>query len=468
MKLKSLVLSAVFLSICGQVYSQQELTTQRVAPHPPMGWNSYDAYDWRINEKEFKANVDFMAEKLRQYGWQYAVVDFLWYELDPQGNLDYKARKRINREIRYGQDGYPLDSMAMDQYGRLLPDPLRFPSSVGGKGFKPLADYVHGRGLKFGIHIMRGIPRAAVYFNTQVMGTRYTARDIADMSDTCDWANNMYGVNPSKPGAQAYYDSIFRLYASWGVDFIKADDILSPVYHKREIEMIHVAIAHSGRPMVLSLSPGEAPFSEASHLMKNANMWRISNDFWDNWSALSHAFVLLDGWSNYSGPGHWPDADMLPIGHISLNDNPVGKERISNFNMPELFTLMTLWCIARSPLIIGSDLPTMPDSTLPFLTNREVIEVSQNSTNNRQIYRSWDNNVYWMADVPNSNYKYLAMFNLSDKNREVNFDFDWQHLHGKYEIRDLWNHRNLGVFERAFTETIPGHGAGLYRFAKSK
>ena len=270
---------------------------EMVAPTPPMGWNSFDAYDCRINEEEFKAHVDFMAENLLQYGWEYAVIDYIWWHPEP-GNWE-TPRRHGHPNIRYNADGSPLhpEFTTMDEYGRLMPAINRFPSAAGGKGFKPIADYVHSKGLKFGLHMMRGIHRMAAHQETAILGTDFTAKDIAEPWDTCRWLNQMYGVDPTKEGAQAYYNSLFELYASWEVDYIKADDMMYQNYHKGEIEMIHKAIENCGRPMVLSLSCGEAPLSQAHHLSTHANMWRISGDFWDDWDKIEHNFDLINACS---------------------------------------------------------------------------------------------------------------------------------------------------------------------------
>jgi hypothetical protein len=275
----------------------------------------------------------------------------------------------------------------------------------------------------------------------------------------------MFGVDPNKQGAQAYYDSIFKLYAEWQVDFIKLDDLLYPVYHKGELELIHNAIENCGRPMVLSLSPGEAPLSHARHIRTNSQMWRISADFWDEWKDLKRSFDLLEAWSPWIGPDSWPDADMLPIGHISMGGRPHGPDRQSSFTWPEHYTLMTLWSIARSPLMMGGDLLTSSAQSLSFIRNREVLEVNQNSTNNRQVRRD-SNSAVWMADVPGSHDHYLAMFNLSDGPRTVKFIFEHEMLRGQYALRDLWSGASVGLFEKEFEPRLDPHGAGLYRMTR--
>ncbi|GAB6166060.1 glycoside hydrolase family 27 protein [Thermostilla marina] len=436
----------------------------RVAPRPPMGWNSYDAYDCRINEQEFRATVDFMAEHLLPHGWEYAVIDFIWF--NPAPGVHQMPGKRFGHpDVRLDENGRPIDRLAMDPYGRLLPAVERFPSAADGKGFKPLADYVHGKGMKFGIHIMRGIPRQAYYDNTPILGTNLHARDIAEPWDTCRWCNNMFGVDTTKPGAQEYYDSLFQLYAEWGVDFVKADDMMFPVYHKGEIEAMHKAIRKCGRPIVLSLSCGEAPLGHAHHVFRHANMWRISADFWDNWESLRHNFDLLNAWSPFIAPGRWPDADMLPIGHLSLDGRPHGPDRQSQFSWPEHYTLMSLWCIARSPLMMGGDLLTSSEKSLSFLKNDEVLAVNQNSVDNRQVIKE-RNKVIWIATDPDTGDKYLGLFNIGETEAWIQFEFEYEMLRGKFRIRDLWAHKDLGEFEKTFAAKLPPHGAGLYRMTK--
>lgn len=431
---------------------------------PPMGWNSFDAYDSRITEKQFKDCVDWLADNLLEYGWQYAVVDFIWFHPNP-GSIEVPNFRPGHANIKLDQNGRPMEILTMDAYCRLLPAIERFPSAVGGKGFKPLANYVHSKGMKFGIHIMRGIPRQAYFDKTPILGTSYTAFDIAEPWDTCNWNNHMYGVDPTKPGSQTYYDSLFKLYAEWEVDLIKADDTMYPPYHKGEIDMMHKALAKCGRPMVLSLSCGEAPLGMAGHVSASSNMWRISADFWDDWKDLRHNFDLLNAWTPFASPGHWPDADMIPIGRLSLGGRPKGPERDSLLSYEEQKTLMTLWCIARSPLMWGGDPLTSSQTSVALLQNHEVLAVNQQSANNRQCF-SGNDKIGWIADDPVTGGKYLALFNTTDKGDNVTFIFEWEMMRDRYAIRDLWQLKDLGVFEKEFTAHLPSHGAGLYRLTK--
>jgi alpha-galactosidase len=360
----------------------------RWAATPPMGWNSWDCFGTTLTEAQAKSQADAMAQQLKPYGWTFFTVDIQWYEGASQGH-DYKA-------------GAPL---TMDEFSRLLPAPRKFPSATNEAGFKPLAEYVHALGLKFGIHIMRGIPRQAVRQNTPIKGTTSRAADIALTNHTCAWNPDMYGVDMTKPGAQAYYDSLVELYASWGVDFVKVDDIARAYdeVQKAEIEAIRKAIDNSGRPMVLSLSPGDTPLARGSHVNQHANMWRISDDFWDRWQPLYEMFERLDKWTPFRLPGAWPDADMLPFGVVEFT-------RPTRFTQNEQILCMTLWCIARSPLILGGDMTKLDAFTLSLLTNSAVLAVNQSSTGNRQLSRK-DNLIVWTAQVPNSRDQYVALFN---------------------------------------------------------
>ena len=363
-----------------------------------MGWNSWDYFGTTLNEAQAREQADAMAAALKPAGYDVFTVDIQWYEPNAQGH-DYK-------------EGAPLE---LDAYSRLQPAVKKFPSAAQGAGFKPLADYVHSKGLRFGIHIMRGIARQAVRNNTAIFGTTARAADIADTRSTCSWNPDMYGVDLTKPGAQEYYDSLFALYAAWGVDFVKVDDIARPYddVQRREIEAIRRAIDKTGRPIVLSLSPGDTPIERGEHVMRHANLWRISDDFWDRWEPLHGMFGRLDKWTRHRAAGAWPDADMLPFGLVEFG-------RPTRFTQDEQTTCMTLWCIARSPLIFGGDLTRLDAFTRQLLTNPEVLAVNQHSENNRQL-SSRDDLIVWTADVPGSRDRYVALFNAQDNSFPYDF-----------------------------------------------
>jgi hypothetical protein len=254
-----------------------------------------------------------------------------------------------------------------------------------------MADYTHALGLKFGIHILRGIPKQAVAKNLPIEGSSFHAADAADASDTCPWNYDNYGMNTNSPAARAYYDSLARLYASWGVDLIKVDCIASHPYKGDEIRILSEALGKAGRPVLLSLSPGPAPVERVEEMRRYAQMWRISDDIWDIWHStvaypqgLGDQFANVAKWAGLAEPGHWPDADMLPLGHLGPAPG-WGESRDTRLTHDEQRTLMTLWCVFPSPLMIGGRLPSADDWTLSLLTNPEVLAVDQQSTENRPV-----------------------------------------------------------------------------------
>ncbi len=413
---------------------------EMLAPRPPMGWNSWNSFATTITEAQARETAAIMREKLLPFGYDVFTVDIQWYEPDAS-SYEYNAE--------------PVP--AMDGYGRLVPAPNRFPSSADGSGFTTLAADVHRMGLKFGIHLMRGIPRLAVKRNLPILGTRYRAADIADTGSVCSWNPDMYGVDMTKPGAQAYYDSVFALYAGWGVDFVKMDDMSRPYdAHAPEIEGAHRAILNSGRPMMLSLSPGETPVIRGDHVRRYAQMWRISDDFWDSWAMLEAQFTRLENWNPWRRAGAWPDADMLPLGRLAL-----GK-RDTKFTPDEQRTLMTLWSIARSPLIMGGDLRHLDAPTLALLTNRAVLAVNQSSTDNQPHFVD-DGARIWSARPEDGTDRYLALFNTTDKPKKVGIALRELDKTGTVRMRDLWTGQDGGAVTGRVVRTVRPHGAELYR-----
>ena len=423
------------------------------ASTPPMGWNSYNCFGSAVHEDEVRANADYIASNLKQHGWQFVVVDFLWAYENPPGSL---IGNPFQQKLH---DGSYVPWLNMDQYGRLLPQEKKFPSSWENKGFKPLADYVHSLGLKFGIHVMRGVPRQAVWAKSTVFGTNgITADMIADTSSICQWLNHMYGLDMNKKGAQEYLNSLLNLYASWGVDYIKVDDIARP-YHKSEIEGYRKAIDQCGRPIVLSLSPGETPVAEAPHVKEQANLWRVADDFWDNWKEIVHMFDYARSWQGAGSAGHWPDLDMMQIGKLSKR-GPVGKERYSRFTEDELYTHMTLWCIYRSPLMLGGNLPENRELEERLLTNDEILEVNQKGEDPREVYRK-DSCIIWVSKAPGNNKWNVALFNLNSVPHVVSIDFKTLRIKNKAMVRDLWEKKDLGVLKNRYQKIINAHGAAL-------
>lgn len=416
------------------------------AQTPPMGWNSWDCYGPTVVEQEVKANTDYMADNLKEYGWEYIVVDIRWFvENDKAGG--------------YNQTD-PI--YVIDEYGRYTPALNRFPSAEDGKGFSELAKYVHDKGLKFGIHIMRGIPVIAVENKLPILGTDgITADQIYSTELQCPWLRDNYTIDASKPGAQEYYNSIFNMYADWGVDFIKIDDLSRP-YHTEEIELIRNAIDNCGRPIVLSTSPGKTPIEAAEHVSENANMWRMVDDVWDLWRDIPHLMKVSEDWYPYIAPGTWPDCDMIPLGRISIRGER-GEDRMTRLTKDEQFTLMSFFTIFRSPLMFGGDLPSNDPFTLSLLTNKEVLKMHREGTDVRQLYQEDGKVAVTSRNSQNSDI-YLALFNISDDEspQTVSVDLSDIDINGECTIIDMWSGETIGKFSETFSQDLAPHASGLY------
>ena len=441
------ILAFLAVSIPGSP-ARQDMTI--VALTPPMGWNSWDSWGLTIDETHFRDSVTWFHNNLQRFSWQYVVVDEGWFAEHPEnpvGHMDY----------------------TMSDDGRYMPAINRFPSAAGGKGFRPLADWVHSQGLKFGIHIIRGIPRDAVNRGLRIAGSHFTAADAADTSDTCEWNSDNYGLRNNK-AAQAYYNSVADLYAKWGVDYLKVDCISHP-WKADEIHMMQYALHQTGRPIVLSLSPGPTPIEAAQDAVHSAQLWRISDDMWDVWSkpldapqfpqSEKNQFALLAKWQPWAAPGHWPDADMLPIGYLGPTPG-WGQPRQSRLSRDEVRTMMTLWSIARSPLFIGTNLLKMDSFTESVLTNPELIAVDQYAENSHPVIQKEDT-VLWMASAPEHGGDYVAIFNLSDAPQSLSYS--WQDLglqFGHHAVRDLWQREELGRLDH-LEATLPPHASKLFK-----
>lgn len=445
-----ITLSTILLSLTVSRSSAQELPLT-----PPLGWNSYNCFGSAVRENEVKENADYMAKYLKPFGWNFIVVDFYWSYENPEGSLVG------NPQQSQLADGSYIPWLRMDEWGRLLPHERKFPSAWPDKGFKPLGDYIHSKGLQFGIHIMRGVPRQAVWAKSPVLGAPgITADMIADTTSVCSWSKHMYGVDMSKKGAQEYLNSLLKLYAGWGIDYIKIDDLSRP-YHKEEIEGYHKAIKACGRPVVFSTSPGITPRDQAAHVSKHANLWRLTDDFWDEWKLLEAMFDVAKLWEGVQKPGHWPDMDMLSIGRLSKR-GPVGEERYSKFTNDELLTHYTLWCIFKNPLMIGGNLPDNRDVELTLFTNKAALDMNQNGINPRQLFRK-DQTVAWVSDAPSKGMKNLALFNLNADKKEIEVNVNELGFAGQCEITDVWNNKKMVTTGSTFSYPVNAHGTALFR-----
>ena len=452
------------IALVGFVFSvAATVRAQELAPTPPMGWNSWDSYGLTIDEEQFRANATVLAS-LKQYGWQYAVIDEGWYLANPSAQTV---------ETR----GYLWNAN-----GLLIPVPGRFPSSASGAGFKPLAAWVHGQGLKFGIHLMRGIPRQVVSANLPIEGTRFTAADAADTTSPCPWDNGNWGIKDNAAG-QAYYDSMMKLYASWGIDFIKVDCISARPYRPTEIRQIAAAIQKAGRPIVLSLSPGPTDPEHAAEVSNYAQMWRITDDHWDGWTfphtpadgdfptGIRDAFDRLASWFSYTGPDSWPDADMLPVGWLGPSPG-WGQARQTRETPDEQRTEFALWTITRSPLILGANLTRLDELTKSLITNEDVLFMNQNVTYSRPVDTGrlgpgFEDVRVWRATIQKPGARgyaeYFGFFNLGGSPATLSTSWKDLGLDGsKHSARSVWDDSTRKE-SKDISMTLPAHGCALFQ-----
>ncbi len=412
---------------------------------PPMGWNSWDSYGLTITETQFAGNVDILAARLKPFGWRYAVIDEGWY----LGNPEAAAKPET---LHY----------TFNALGQYDPAPNRFPSAANGAGLKPIADRVHAKGLLFGLHVIRGIPKQTVSANT-VIGNVFHATEAADQTDTCPWNPDNFGVRDN-PAGQAWYDALIGQYASWGVDYLKVDCIAAHPYKAAEIAMIHRAILKSGRPIVLSLSPGPTALANAAEVAANAQLWRISDDVWDIWSrdtgqsefprAVKAQFATIAAWQPYAGTGSWPDADMLPLGELRPAPG-YGSPRSTRLTPAEQRTLITLWAIVRSPLFFGGNLTLLDPATEALLTNPEILAVNQQG-HRQHLLLQQGTLVAWTSEG-SSGQTYFALFNLGDVPATVRTPLAaYGFTHPQYRIRNLWR-KDVSSETKAVAETILPH-----------
>ena len=317
------------------------------------------------------------------------------------------------------------------------------------------------------MHVIRGIPKEAVEKNLPIAGSSFHASEAADITDTCPWDDGNYGLRDNAAG-QAYYDSMVKKYADWGVDFIKVDCIADHPYKPVEIRQISQAIKKSGRAIILSLSPGPTAIGHAAEVGSLAQMWRIADDTWDGWSfapadwpnGVLTGFAKLALWHSYAKPGAWPDADMLPFG--SLTPHPGwGEPRQSRLTADEERTFFTLWAIARSPLILGGNLTKLDDVTRSLITNKAVIAVNQTAfesypANDQQA----DSDIrVWMASTGSRENPthYTALFNLANEPKSLSIvvPVKW------HALINLWSGQRLT--QDNATITLPAHGSVIYR-----
>ncbi|XP_028794681.1 alpha-galactosidase-like [Neltuma alba] len=453
-----------FFLVC--LFTQSVLSQNAMTP--PRGWNSYDSFSWIISEGEFLQNAEVLSKRLLPFGYEYAVVDFLWY-----------------RSLDGGDQSFGKENS--DGWGRLHPDGARWPSSIGGKGFKAVADIVHSMGVKFGIHLMAGISSQAVRQNTPILdtntggvykedGREWHAGDIGIESRACSWMPESFmAINLTLGAGKAYLKSVYDLYASWNVDFVKLDCVFGENFDVDEITTISGILKELNRPILLSLSPGVSATPQmAQQISGMVNMYRVTGDDWDQWQHVADHFDVarnfaaaeLIGSRGLNGRS-WPDLDMLPFGWLTDPGVKQGPHRFTDLSLTEQTTQMTLWSIAKSPLMYGGDLRNLDEKTFNLITNPTVLQINSHSANNTGLPFETLGLRSWMA-TGNDGKVYVAYFNL---NQEISRMVMNMSALGNVLLagrslancngQDVWNENNKVTNGTIFANVGP-HGCSLF------
>jgi alpha-galactosidase len=438
----SMLLCLIFLIVSPvAIYSQTCI--QNFAPKPPLGFNSFDSYRSRLTEDKAYALMDVMAEKYLPFGYEYFVMDAGWYST-------------MNPEKHQG--------LGLESFGVCVVRQEFFPN-----GIKVLTDYAHKKGLKFGVWLMRGIPRQAVEQNLSIPGTPYFARDIADTNSVCVWSRSNYGVDMTKPGAQTYYNAIIDALASLGIDFIKVDDM---VPNPREIVAIAKAIEEGGHTMIYSLSPGDVHHPTHLPYYKRANMLRITRDIWDNPLSIEKGFFAWEKFQGTESPGFWPDLDMIPFGRLDVINQ---QTRQSKFNPNQMKTFITQRALAASPLLIGGDLLTMDDFSYSLLTNRDMLACNQNGVMGVNVYRTGNIDVWLTPHKMDPGMGWIGIFNRSKSDREVTLtkqdlgfvvfeaSYNLTVARQSFRLEDIWSGTTI-IIEDKHIFTLTAEGVAFFKF----
>ena len=447
MNVKSITLvvlvSLISLVISPAIYAQTSI--QDFAPNPPLGFNSFDSYRSRLTEEKAYALMDVMSEEYLPFGYEYFVMDAGWYS-------SMKPEKNQKSDL--------------ESFGLYVVREEYFPN-----GIKVLTDYAHKKGLKFGVWLMRGIPRDAVKHNLPIPGTSYFASDIADTNDICAWSRRHYGLDMSKPGAQEYYNVIIDSLASFGIDFIKVDDL---VPNPLEIIAIANAIEQGGHKMIFSLSPGDVHHQTHIPYYKRANMLRITADIWDNPWSIEKGFVAWNKFQNVSGPSFWIDMDMIPFGRLDVVNE---RARPSKFNQDQMRTFITQRAMATSPLLIGGDLLTMDDFSYSLLTNQDMLACNQNGIMGVNVYRAGKIEIWLTPHKMDPRKGWVGIFNRTTTDREVPLtkhdlgfvafekSYNLTAANESFQLNSIWSEETIKIKDK-HTFTLPAEGVAFFKFQR--
>lgn len=384
-----LVIAAFFfLNVSGQKF-------ERLAKTPPMGWNSWNKFGCNVSEKLIMQMADAMVSSgMQGAGYEYIVIDDCW---------------QVDR----------------DKNGEIVIDKDRFPN-----GMKYLADYIHSKGLKFGIYSCAG-------------------------TKTC----------AERPGGRGHEFQDARTYASWGVDYLKYDWCnVSTQDAKSSYITMRDGLYAAGRPIVFSICEWgtNKPWEWAKEV---GHLWRTTEDIVDRWDAMIAILDQEKDLAKYAGPGYWNDPDMLEVGNGGMT-------------IEEYKTHFSLWCMLAAPLLAGNDLGNMSPETAQILTNKELIILDQD-TLGKQGFCYRDNGDYeiWIKKLAKSE-KAAFLLNRSDEEKTVQVDFNvllkandnyWSSEPYKledYYVRDLWEHKEVKLDKTTLDIKIPPHSIKVYRFIK--
>jgi hypothetical protein len=427
---------------------------------PMRGWNSFDCYGIFANERVLLENLEVFRDRLKPHGYEYFVLDAGWYSHFPiaPGDEFPKSKKSIDTEI--------------DEYGRVVALPSLFPN-----GMKFIADKVHEAGCKFGIHIMRGIPRKAVEINTPIKGTDYHARDIANTEDVCPWNEVFYGVNTEHPGAQAYYDSMIEVLVGYEVDFIKADD-LTPF--PAEVHAIADAIEKAPREIALSLSPGNDITPLNLDAYRRSNMFRITGDVWDDPKDFQK---IMDRWYLYQDantPNCRIDLDMIPFGALQVYAQEAGSDgdeallagkgfkRMSNFTTAQKQFFITMLAIATSPMMFGGELTMTDDESFQIVTHPEVLACNANNVCGKQVYFQNYIDIRTTPDATAANAGWVGIFNRKTVARHMSFAHSDMGIPESINtVHSIWDDRDLTFRDNKLDVFCPGQSVIFLNYGRS-
>jgi hypothetical protein len=409
---------------------------------PAMGWSSWSFIRSHPTAAKFEAQADALASSgLASVGYHYVNLDDFWY-------------------VCPGSQG-----PAVDQYGRWVIDTSKFPANpgTGQNGIEAVASYVHSLGLKFGLYVTPGISKQAVAQNTPIEGTPYHAADIATTARENNYnCGGMTGIDYSKPGAQEFINSWADQFASWGVDYLKLDGVGS--FDIPDVTAWSKALRQTGRPIHLELS-NSLNINYASTWAQYSNGWRTGGDIecygcesggssypLTDWANVAGRFNQVAAWQPYGGPGGFNDYDSIEVGNGS-NDGLTLDERKAQ---------LSLWALAASPLILGTDLTDLDATDLALLKNTDVIAVDQDAIDASRIVNTATEQVF--AKTEKNGDVVVGLFNTSGAPEVISTSASALGMPGgtDYLLNDLWAHHAVETTGTISAE-VPAHGVVLYR-----